>query len=95
MLLDRYLTIVPVDVTSDIAVGTVLEYDATNHRYKPLSAGTPAGVLMEGVTASQDPATAKVMFWGIIYEDELASAPSEDVKAQLRQIGIFVEKRQS
>lgn len=95
MLLDRYLTIVPVDVTAAISAGTVLEYDAVNHKYIPLASGTPAGLLLEDVAAGQNPATAKVLFWGIVYEDEFASAPSEDLKAQLRQIGIFVEKRQS
>jgi hypothetical protein len=94
MLLDRYYSIVPVDVTNDIPAGTILEYDAINHRYTPLASGSPAGVLVEDVSASQNPATAKVMFWGIVYTDEIVTTPSEDVKAQLRQIGIFVEERE-
>lgn len=95
MLMDKYITKVPVNVTSAISKGTLLEYDATNHVYTPLSAGTPVGVLMEDVAQDQDPAYANVLFFGIVYEDELASAPSEDVKAQLRQVGIFVETRES
>jgi len=56
-------------------------------------AAQPAGVLVEEVTAGQSPATAKVLFFGEMYEDELASAPGEDVKAKLRMVGIFVKKR--
>ena len=96
-MLDRYEALVPIDVTNDISKGTLLEYveDDVNgiHHYAPLSTGEPAGVLMEDVSAGQSPAAAKVLFFGIVYEDELAAAPDEDTKAKLRKVGIFVEKR--
>ena len=93
MLKERYQAVVPVDVSSDMQKGTVLEWDGTNGYYKALADGEPAGVLMEDVASGQSPATAKVLFFGIVYEDELTSAPTEDVKAKLRKVGIFVEKR--
>lgn len=94
-MLEKYEAIVPVDVSADIDAGTILEYDSTNHYYTPYSSGTPAGILMEDVASGQSPATAKVLFHGVVYEDELASTPSEDVKALLRQVGIFVETRKN
>ncbi|APT75284.1 hypothetical protein LN42_01925 [Marinitoga sp. 1137] len=94
-MLDRKVSIVPVDVTSAIPKGTVLEYDSTNQKYIPLSAGTPVGILAEDVSASQDPAKAAVIFFGVVYEDELDSGVTvtENLKAQLRQVGIFLENR--
>lgn len=94
-MLEKYEAIVPIDVSADISAGTLLEYDATAHYYKPLTAGDPVGILRENVVAGQSPATAKVQFFGIVYEDELAAVPSEDIKALLRKVGIFVESRPS
>jgi len=94
-MIERYETLVPVDVTSSMSKGTVLEYDSTNHYYKPYSAGTPAGILMEDVSSGQDPAMAKVLFAGIVYEDEISGTVTEDLKAALRQVGIFIEKRET
>lgn len=92
-MLERFEDIVPVDVSADISAGTVLEYDETYHYYKPLADGEPAGVLMEDVSQNQDPAYAKVLFFGVVYVDELVSEPDEDTKAKLRKVGIFVKKR--
>lgn len=94
-MMEKYIVKVPVDVTSAIAKGTILEYDTVAHAYKPLSAGEPAGILLEEVAQGQDPAYAKVLFHGIVYEDELASVPDEDTKASLRKVGIYVEARAS
>lgn len=55
----------------------------------------PTAVLVEDVTASQSPAAALMVVFGIVYADEFASEPLEDVKARLRAHGIFVEKRAS
>lgn len=93
-MMEKYIVKVPVDVTSAIAKGTILEYDTVAHCYKPLSAGEPAGILLEEVAPSQNP-YAKVLFHGIVYEDELASVPDEDTKALLRKVGIYVEARAS
>ena len=87
---DRVEMIVPVDVSADMDAGTILEYDSTNHYYTAYSSGTPVAVLLEDVTAGQSPATAKVLFEGEIDEDDLASTPNEDVKAALRNVGIYV-----
>lgn len=96
-MLERYEAIVPVDVSADIPKGTILEYveDDTNdiHHYAPLSSGEPAGILMENVASGQSPATAKVLFHGIVYEDEIVTTLDEDIKAKLRKVGIFVEKK--
>ena len=94
-MMEKYIVKVPVDVTSAIAKGTILEYDAANDRYAALASGVPAGVLMEDVAQGQNPAYAKVLFHGIVYEDELASQPDEDTKASLRKVGIYVEARAS
>ena len=93
-MLERFEDIVPVDVSADIEAGTLLEYDTTNHYYTPVSSGDPVGVLMEAVSQNQDPAYAKVLFFGVVYVDELASEPDEDTKAKLRKVGIFVKKRE-
>jgi len=92
-MIEKYEALVPVNVSADIEKGTILEWDGTNGYYTPLSSGDPAGILLEDVVTGQDPAVAKVLFHGVVYEDELASTPSEDTKAKLRKVGIFVEKR--
>lgn len=94
-MMERYIAKVPVSVASAMAKGTILEYDATNNKYVALASGEPAGVLMEDVVQGQNPAYAKVLFHGIVYEDELASVPDEDTKASLRKVGIYVEARAS
>ncbi|SHE47929.1 hypothetical protein SAMN02745164_00509 [Marinitoga hydrogenitolerans DSM 16785] len=95
-MLDRKVSIVPVDVTTAIPKGSIVEYNSTNQSYAKLSAGTPAGILAEDVAASQIPAQAAVIFFGVVYEDELDAGVTvtEDLKAQLRQVGIFLESRE-
>lgn len=92
-MLEKYEAVVPINVAADISAGTVLEWDDTSGYYTPLASGEPVGILKEAVTAGQSPATAKVQFMGIVYEDELQGTVTESLKAKLRKVGIFVESR--
>lgn len=89
--------IVPIDVTSALESGQILEYDLSNHYYTALASGTAVAVLLEDVDESQDPAMALVGFAGE-YEDgevTLSETPNteKDQLAELRAAGIFVLER--
>jgi hypothetical protein len=94
-MLEKKEAIVPFDVTADVNAYTLVEYDSTTHKYTKHSAGSIKGILMENVAANQDPETAKVMFHGVFYTDQFDDSVTltEDIKADLRSIGIFVEDR--
>lgn len=78
---------------SDTPEYTILEYDATNDAYVPYSTGTPCAVLLETVAAGSQVVQAKVLFEGVLDEAVFSTAPDEDVKAALRNVGIYVLKR--
>jgi len=56
-------------------------------------AADPSGILMEDVVSGQSPAYAKVLFQGIVYEDDFPTPPTEHEKARLRKVNIYVEKK--
>lgn len=91
--MERVKMLVPVSTSANIAKGALLEYDSTGHVYKQLGTGTPVAVLAEAVTTRQTPAKALAIVGGPVYEDELASQPTQDSKAALQQSGIYVIKR--
>jgi hypothetical protein len=94
-MLEKKEAIVPFNVTADVSAYTLVEYDSTAHKYTKYSSGSIKGILMENVVANQDPETAKVMFHGVFYSDQFDDSVTltEDIKADLRSIGIFVEDR--
>lgn len=55
----------------------------------------PTAVLAENVAQNQNPPTALMVVFGVVYEDTFASTPNADVKARLRAHNVFVEKRAS
>lgn len=87
--------IVPFDVTAEAKKNTFVEYDTVAHKYKPYSSGEIKGMLTEDVSINQEPETARVLFKGIVFEDKIDSSVTvtDDMKAELRTIGIFIEKR--
>ena len=85
--------LVPVDVSANLAKGSLLKWDATNHHYVADNGTAPEAVLMEDVVAGQNPAYALALVGGDVYEDEIAVSMTEDIKALLRNVGIYVEKR--
>ena len=91
--MERVKMLVPVSTNANIAKGALLEYDSTEHVYKQHGAGTPVAVLAEAVTAGQTPAKALAIVGGPVYEDELASPPTQNSKAALQQSAIYVIKR--
>lgn len=91
--MERVKMLVPVSTSANIAKGALLEYDSTGHVYKQLGTGTPVAVLAEAVTTGQTPTKALAIVGGPVYEDELASQPTQDSKAALQQSGIYVIKR--
>lgn len=91
--MERVKMLVPVDTSADIAKGALLGYDSTKHVYRQPVTGTPVAVLAEAVTKGQTPAKALAIVGGPVYEDELASPPTQDSKAALQQSGIYVIKR--
>ena len=91
--MDRKEQLIPVDVSADIAKGTVLKYDATNHYYVPDDGTSPEAILLEDVSAGQSPAYALALVGGTVYEDVIIGTVSEDLKALLRRVGIYVEPR--
>ncbi len=54
----------------------------------------PEGILQEDVVANQTPDTAKVLFEGVVYQDELPEQLPDDVVAKLRRVKIYVETRE-
>ena len=92
--MERVKMLVPVSTIANIAKGALLEYDSSGHVYKQLeTGGTPVAVLAEAVTKDQTPAKALAIVGGPVYEDELASQPTQNSKAALQQCGIYVLKR--
>jgi len=91
--MERVKMLVPVDTSADIAKGALLGYDSKEHVYRQPVTGTPVAVLAEAVTKGQTPAKALAIVGGPVYEDELASPPTQDSKAALQQSGIYVIKR--
>lgn len=87
--------LVPVDTSAALSKGSFLKWDATNHHYVADDGTAPEAVLMEDVAAGQTPAYALALVGGDVYEDEIAVSVTEDMKALLRKVGIYVEKRES
>ncbi|MCL4407714.1 MAG: hypothetical protein M1542_07600 [Thermotogae bacterium] len=85
--MNRYLCLVP--ITGTLHAGDIVEYDSTAHAYKVLASGTPAGFVRQIDSANY----AVIQFSGIVYADELTATATEDLKAKLRTVGLFVEPR--
>ncbi len=85
--MNRYLCLVP--ITGTLHAGDVVEYDSTAHAYKLLTTGSPAGVVRQLDSANY----AVIQFSGIVYADELIATATEDLKAKLRAVGVFIEPR--
>jgi len=90
-----YELLVPVMPNSQniLAKGTILEFDTASAAYKAYSSGVPCAILMEDVPAGSSLVYAKVAFEGTFFEDEIGTV-SEDVKAALRNVKIYILNRQ-
>jgi len=85
--MNKYLALVP--ITGTVHKGDVVEYNTTAHAYQTLASGTPVGVVNQADSAT----LAVVQFFGIVYADEITTPITEDLKAKLRQVGLYVETR--